>query len=57
MIRAELVRMDEGDVRGETVLYVQGESDVELSAEEVDLHIADLEAWVAKLRVLRRQMG
>lgn len=57
LLRAELMRTDEGDARGETVLYVQGESDMELSADEVDLHIADMEAWVAKLRVLRRQMG
>lgn len=56
MIRAELVRLDEGDARGETVLYVQGETDMELSRDEADLFIADFEAMLAKLKVLRRQM-
>lgn len=57
LLCAELMRTDEGDGRGETVMYVQGASDAELNAAEADMLIADVAAWVAKLKVQRRQMG
>lgn len=57
MLRAELVRLDEGDRVGEQVLYVSGETDKELSSlAEADIYIAQAQAFVDMLRVLRRQM-
>ncbi|KIF02216.1 hypothetical protein PL81_31085 [Streptomyces sp. RSD-27] len=57
VLRSELVRLDGGDRRGEEVLYVSGESDVELAPDEADIFIAQAQAWVDTLRVLRRQMS
>src|SRR3982751_5178852 len=57
VLRAELVRSDEGDATGTASLYVSGETDMELSAAEADAFIANLVAFVETLRVLRRQMG
>lgn len=56
MIRAELSRMDEGDETDRTVLFVQGETDIDLTADEADIFIAQAQAWVDTLRVLRQQM-
>jgi hypothetical protein len=57
MLRAELVRIDEGHAVAEQALYVAGATDVELSADEADIFIAQAQAFVDTLRVLRRQMG
>lgn len=57
VLRAELVRLDDGDSRGEEVLYVSGESDAELPPAEADIFIAQAQAFVDTLRVLRRQMA
>lgn len=56
MLRAELYRGDQGAEMAETLLYVQGETDIELTAHEADVFIAHAQAWVDSLRVLRRQM-
>ncbi len=57
VLRAELYRSDENAETGETVLYVQGETDIDLSAAEADVFIAQAQAFVDTLRVLRAQMG
>lgn len=57
LLRAELSRVDEGDRLDRTVLFVQGETDIDLSPDEADIFIAQAQAWVDTLRVLRRQMG
>ncbi|WP_445047196.1 DUF6907 domain-containing protein [Streptomyces drozdowiczii] len=57
MLRAEVYRGDEGESVGEPVLYVQGESDIDLTADEADVFIAQAQAFVDTLRVLRQQMG
>lgn len=57
MLRAELFRYDEGARTGETVLYIQGETDVDLSADEADMFIAQAQAFVDTLRVMRRHVG
>ncbi|GAA0454013.1 DUF6907 domain-containing protein [Streptomyces stramineus] len=57
LVSAELYREDTNTDTGYTTLYVQGVSDAELEAPEVDALIAQAEAFVATLRVLRRQMG
>ncbi|MDI5965769.1 DUF6907 domain-containing protein [Streptantibioticus silvisoli] len=56
LLRAEVTRLDEGGELGEPVMFVQGETDIELDAAGADMLIADMEAFVAKLRVLRGQM-
>jgi hypothetical protein len=56
MIRAELCRMDDTEF-GEATLYVQGETDLELSGPEADMFIAQAQAFVDGLRVLRAQMA
>ncbi|WP_372458236.1 DUF6907 domain-containing protein [Streptomyces sichuanensis] len=56
-MRAELVWSDEGAELGETRLCVQGETDIDLSAAEADALIAQAQAFVDSLRVLRRRMG
>ncbi|MFJ2676363.1 DUF6907 domain-containing protein [Streptomyces sp. NPDC087525] len=57
LLRAELVRNDENSATGPVSLYFQAEGDVDLSADEADIFIAQAQAWVDTLRVLRRQMG
>lgn len=57
LLRAELSRIDEGDVLAEQVLYVGGESDVEMSGPEADVMIAQLQGFLDGLRVLRAQMA
>lgn len=57
LLRAELHRGDAGSALGEPVLYVQGETDIDLTADEADVFIAQAQAFVDTLRVLRRQMG
>ncbi|MCX5138341.1 hypothetical protein [Streptomyces sp. NBC_00338] len=57
MLRAELYRGDEGTAVGEPILYVQGETDIDLTRDEADVFIAQAQAFVDTLRVLRRQMG
>ncbi|WP_416069479.1 DUF6907 domain-containing protein [Streptomyces sp. PA03-2a] len=56
LLRAELSRLDEGSHEDEVVLYVQGETSVDLKANEADVFIAQAQAFVDTLRVLRRQM-
>ncbi|MGW2476883.1 DUF6907 domain-containing protein [Streptomyces sp. NPDC001665] len=56
VVRAELYRGNEGTALGMPVLYVQGETDIDLSRFEADLFIARAQAFVDTLRVLRRQM-
>lgn len=57
LARAELARMDEGDELDDVRLFLQGETDIELDGDEADIFIAQAQAWVDTLRVLRRQMG
>ncbi|MFD5419453.1 hypothetical protein ACFWJT_15690 [Streptomyces sp. NPDC127069] len=58
LARAELVRLDGADRLGETVLHLSGESEVEVEElVDVDVLIAQGEAWVAGLRVLRAWMA
>ncbi|MFF2184592.1 DUF6907 domain-containing protein [Streptomyces sp. NPDC058155] len=57
LLCAELVRSDEDGVTGGTSLYFQAEGDIDLSADEADIFIAQAQAWVDTLRVLRRQMS
>ncbi|WP_442817826.1 DUF6907 domain-containing protein [Streptomyces sp. NBC_01591] len=57
MLRAELYRGDQGSEVAEPLLYVQGETDIDLTADEADIFIAQAQAFVDTLRVLRRQMG
>ncbi|MFF5703434.1 DUF6907 domain-containing protein [Streptomyces sp. NPDC012794] len=57
LARAELVRLDEGARFGEEALYISGETCVELSPAEADIFIAQAQAFVDTLRVLRRQMS
>ncbi|MBB1252903.1 hypothetical protein H3146_05915 [Streptomyces sp. OF3] len=52
VMRAELHRND-----GATVIYVQGESDIDLTAAEADKFIADVDAWLVTLRAMRAQMN
>lgn len=57
LLRAELYQSDEDDATGEQRLSVTGESVADLSADEADILIAQMQAFVDTLRVLRRQMG
>ncbi|WP_327335900.1 hypothetical protein OG384_04500 [Streptomyces sp. NBC_01324] len=57
IMRAELYRGDEGSSMGEPVLYVEGETDIDLTRDEADVFIAQAQAFVDTLRVLRSQMG
>lgn len=57
MLRAELYRGDRDAEVGQTLLYLQGETDIDLNADEADIFIANAQAFVDTLRVLRRQMG
>lgn len=57
ILRAELSRIDEGDRRGETVLYVSGETDIDCDRYEADVLIADVQAFLTALVTMRRQMG
>lgn len=57
VVRAELYRSDADAALGMPVLYVQGETDIDLSRFEADVFIAQAQAFVDTLRVLRRQMG
>ncbi|MCD9196041.1 DUF6907 domain-containing protein [Streptomyces albireticuli] len=57
ILRSELYRSDEESGTGEVKLYLSGETDIDLGRDEADVLIADLDAFVATLRVLRRQMG
>ena len=57
LLQAELFQLDERAELGLTRLYVSGAGDVELNAPEADIFIAQAQAFVDTLRVLRRQMG
>lgn len=57
LLRAELSRCDEDNETGEPRLSLSGESEADLSADEADILIANMQAFVDTLRVLRRQMG
>jgi hypothetical protein len=54
--RAELFQLDELSDTGETVLYVEGETSFPLNGPEADIFIAQAQAWLDGLRVLRSQM-
>jgi hypothetical protein len=56
ILRAELYRGDEGSETAETLLYLQGETDIDMTADEADIFIAQAQAFVDTLRVMRRQM-
>jgi hypothetical protein len=56
ILRAELCVGDEGDQQGETSLLISGETDIDLSPAEADIFIANMQAFVDTLRVLRQQM-
>lgn len=56
VLRAEIVREDEGPDVGDVRLYIQAEGDIDLTADEADIFIAQAQAFVNTLRVLRRQM-
>lgn len=57
LLRAELCRIDAGDRLGGQVLYVSGESDIEVTGAKADALIAQMQSFVDRLRLLRGQMG
>lgn len=57
VLRAELCVSDKDDREGEASLCIQGESNIELSSAEADIFIANMQAFVDTLRVLRGQMA
>lgn len=57
MMRAQLLKIDRAQGENTLVMYVNGESDVELGGDDADILIAQMQAFVDTLRVLRRQMG
>lgn len=57
VMRAELSQIDEGDETAEPTLYLSGETDIDLSREEADIFIPQMEAFLVAVKVLRRQMG
>ncbi|MFI5831049.1 DUF6907 domain-containing protein [Streptomyces sp. NPDC051578] len=57
MLRTQLTRVERCDQASRTVLYIAGDGDVELTADEADVFILQAQAFVDTLRVLRRQMG
>ena len=57
LVRAELFQLDELSGTGETVLYLEGETPFQVNGPEADVFIAQAQAFVDGLRVLRRQMG
>ncbi|MFF2944055.1 DUF6907 domain-containing protein [Streptomyces niveus] len=57
IVRAELFRLDERDDTGEEVAYVEGEGQREMSGPELDVFIAQAQAFVDSLRVLRGHLG
>lgn len=56
LVRAELFQLDELSDTGETVLYLEGETPFQLDGPEADIFIAQAQAFVDGLRVLRAQM-
>lgn len=56
-VRAELFRADEGNGLGEVSMYLSGETDIEMSRDEVDVFVIQAQAFVDTLRTMRRQMG
>lgn len=57
MLRAELYYDWQGGRASETLLYLQAEGDIDLTADEADTFIAQAQAFVDTLRALRRQMN
>lgn len=57
LLTAELVVGDEDGRLGEASLFIEGASDIDLSPAEADVFIAQMQAFVDTLRVLRGQMG
>jgi hypothetical protein len=57
LLRAELVRLDEGDEIGRTRMYVSGESATELDPTGADIAIAHVQAVLDTMRAMRRHMG
>ncbi len=57
LVRAELTRVDEDSATADVKLYVQAEQHVVLSPAEADIFIANMQAFVDTLWVLRGQMG
>lgn len=55
MMRASLYRLDT-DRCGETVLSLYGETETELTANEADIFIGNLQAFLNTVHVLRRGM-
>lgn len=56
LLRAELFRLDEGSETGKTVLYINGESEVDLSRDELEALIPQVQAFLTGLQVAHRQM-
>lgn len=57
LVRAQLCRTDEGDGTGEALLFLSGESDVELDAAALDVWLVQAQAFVDTLRIMRQQMA
>lgn len=57
IMRAELFRNDELNDLGEASMYVSGETDIEMGADEADVFIISMQAFVDTLRAMRCQMG
>lgn len=57
LVRAELFQLDERSDIGEALLYLEGETMFELSGPEADIFIAQAQAFVDALRILRGQLG
>lgn len=56
LVRAEVFRLDELSDIGETVLYLEGETSFQLTAPEADIWLAQAQAFLDGVRVLRSQM-
>lgn len=57
LLFAEIVRNDEDSATGEPAMFVQAQGAIEVGADDADILIAQMQAFVDTLRVLRRQMG
>ncbi len=57
LIKAQLLKIDRSPDEDTFVMYLGGESDVEVDKDGADILIAQMQAFVDTLRVLRRQMG
>ncbi|MEU0354930.1 DUF6907 domain-containing protein [Streptomyces cyaneofuscatus] len=56
LIKAQLLKIDRTPEEDTFVMYLSGETDVEVDKDGADILIAQMQAFVDTLRVLRRQM-